>query len=367
MLFYNFFFNVIVSAKTVPQQRHFHRVVVFGDSLNDAGIASVSYQDQSGNNNWIQSQARHGSPVTNQNQQFLSPLWVNVLVKKLADAGRLDAGPLLWPVRLLHESANKKQQEDSVNVDYAYAGAGSGFGFLNDRSHMPFPLDVSGQCRQPGLFNGLSCIPGQLQQMTYFFKNHPDVDPSNLYIIWAGANDFFSNILKVPEIAKQNGRWLWIESFGMIWQTISTQMRPQSTGGLYYQRPVANVIEAARLLHQHGVNRDHMLVMGLPDMTLTPYLTEGLRDKAGLRVLIRIMSYLYNWQLRQNVSQYADFFSTYSLLTNIIHNNKHFIYHSVSCVDKKQLPFCKGFIFYDYKHITVAAGDVLASKVNDFL
>jgi phospholipase/lecithinase/hemolysin len=168
-------------------------------------------------------------------------------------------------------------------------------------------------------------------------------------------------------MAKQNNQLQWVAFLSMIQQTFSTQMRSQPTNGLYYERPIANTIEAARLLHQHGVNRYHIIVMGLPNMTLTPYLRSGLKNHSGLRQIIQVMSRLYNWQLRRHVSQYASFYSVYTLLNDIVGKKNQFIYHSVSCIEKKELPLCQGFIFYDHKHITVAAGQVLADRVYVFL
>lgn len=361
------FLVTMVSSIGFSHQLNFNRVIVFGDSLSDASIASSLCKDQLGNNYWIQAQVRHGAPITNKNKKNLSPLWVNDLVAKLARNGRIEAGELLWPVRLLHSSINKNQQEKDVNVSYAYAGSTTGFGFSNDRADTSFPADVSAECQQPGLFNGVSCVPGQLQQMTYFFRAHPVVDPSNLYILWAGSNDFFFNLQKVSSIAKQNNQWQWVSFFIMVQQNLSTQMRSQPIDGLYYYRPIANTIEAVRLLHQHGVNRNHIIVLGLPDMTLTPYLRSSLRNHSGLRRVLQIMSRLYNWQLRRHVSKYASFYSVYTLLDDINSEKNQFIYRSVSCVEKKKLPLCQGFVFYDHKHITVAAGQVLANRVYGFL
>ncbi len=189
---------IVVYSLTIPlifaQSVSFKNIIVFGDSLSDAG-SFILHDDDQGNNFWVKTSGKKGAPIVNQDEKTgLHPLWINFLVAQI-----ISDNPIIYPVRksqLLHLNPL------ADNLSYAWAGAETNFHYLNNAvTDVPYPLyndqhcDVTG----PGLISPEeACTPGVLRQVALYLQavnNKPN--SRTLFIIWAGGNDIFYNINKL--------------------------------------------------------------------------------------------------------------------------------------------------------------------------
>jgi phospholipase/lecithinase/hemolysin len=183
------FLQMAAHGKSTP----FSRIIVFGDSLSDTG-------------NFYHLTGGRLPPEPYFEGRFSDgPLWVEYLAEALG-------------MQLFAED------------DYAVAGATTGHDNLNN-----------------GVL-GLS-YPGMQDQITEFLMAHQagGADPDALYVLWAGANDFFVTLQSGGDPAALIG------------------------GG------ISNTVRAVQTLWQAGAR--NILVVNVPDLGLTPYgLASGLND-----------------------------------------------------------------------------------------
>ncbi len=153
--------------------------------------------------------------------------------------GRFSNG-LVWVEYL----AQSLEVEEGSLVNFAIGGATTGRDNFND---------IPGFVEFPGLLDQIDLFE--------FGLGGNQADPDALYIVWAGANDFFLD--------------------GPSWSTIANG--------------VSNTATAVERLHQRGA--EHILVVNLPDLGSTPF---GLsEDPFGLS----FASAFYNFVLDINLYQ----------------------------------------------------------------
>ena len=163
-----------------------------------------------------------------------------------------------------------------------------------------------------------------------------DADPAALYVVWAGANDFF----------------LLLGGVGSPEELIA--------GG------VANTVQAIQLLRQAGAR--HILVLNVPDLGLTPLgLASGMSD------VITAMVMVYNQTLAAALQALAaagtptihvDAFSVLQSMVN------HAADHGFTNVTEPALLVGADpaqFLFWDFVHPTTRGHEILAREALDQL
>ena len=157
--------------------------------------------------------------------------------------GRISNG-IIW----IEHLGMKQQLDPAEVVSYAFAGATTGRENEND--------DPANGVYFPGMQDELDLFELDL--------NGAPADPGALYIVWAGANDFFV--------------------FGPSVDTIAYG--------------VSNTVTAVQRLYQLGARR--IMVVNLPDLGLTPY-GRSTADPAGLSFI----SAAYNSTLEAALAELA--------------------------------------------------------------
>ncbi|HEY9694958.1 MAG TPA: SGNH/GDSL hydrolase family protein [Oculatellaceae cyanobacterium] len=253
-------------AKTVAQ--NFNEIYVFGDSLSDIGNMSQATQGYS-----------PPSPLYYKGRYSNGLVWVDYLASKLK------------------LTVNK-------NNDFAYGGATTG--------------------------NSTQAPLGLLTQIKRFRSNHSSANPKALYIIWAGANDYFRGA------------------------TDSTT-------------PINNLTLAVKSLSAAGAK--NIAVVNLPDLGNLP----GTRN-SQYSVLLTDVTNKHNSglvkslnnlrpQLRSDINiKYIDVNSLYK---QAISNPKKFGFKNVtqSCISRSRI--CANpneYLFWDGVHPTTAAHKILVES-----
>ena len=334
----------------------FNQVVFFGDSLSDASVASKAYPELSqGNSTW------EGAPVTNSNAEGLSPMWPNFITKLLVSGGYLSGSPLVWPVRLVGSRKQSLKDGPFLNINYAVAGAITSNGFINDENNGPYPVSSDKLCHRPGFFKTYACVPGVLKQLNAYLESvKGEPNPHALYFIWAGGNDIFDNLLIMSDIIEKKKVNKILEMYRLQKESLQSSLRLIQPQGSYYQ-PVRNLRLALQILHQKNVPASHIFIIGLPDLTLIPFFLENLKNHWVMRWLIASMMSRYNAALKKYSSGQANFIPTAGVLAGFQKNKKVFTDSIHSCLEDKRGPLCKGYLFYNEKHISVHAHQVLSS------
>jgi phospholipase/lecithinase/hemolysin len=252
-------------------------MVVFGDSLSDIGnlyaISGSSFPPD-------------------------PPYW----------QGRVSNGPV-WVEQL----AERLNLESTTENNYAVAGAMTGDGNFNER---PYRLNTD----LPGLADEITQFVGSL--------NGP-VDPDALYVVWAGANNFFDPANLTPE---------------------------------QVQQAIMETIAAVSTLRYYGA--EHILLGNLPDLGLTP---DG-RD-SGMGGPLTYFSIQYNQALQAALTAYGldvIYFDSFTSFNAVVDNPSIYGLSNVTaaCFDGAQV--CGNpdeYLFWDGVHPTTRGHQVLAEIV----
>lgn len=282
--------SLTLTASTVAQQRGdtpgngapFTGIVAFGDSLSDTG-------------NLFALTGGFPPPPYFEGRVSNGPIWIEYL----ANAMGLDSKSV---------------------VNYAFAGSTTGRDNENDG------LDFNDMVFED--------LPGVQDQLDFFEAdlNGKKADKRALYIVWAGANDFFVYGPSLPTVT--NG--------------------------------VGNTVIAVQRLYQAGARR--IMVVNLPDLGLTPF--GRLVDPFGL--LLSPLSTLYNASLDSALDELeAGGIETIridsaAVLKDIINNPDDFGFSNV--VDPfLPIGFLNGddpseFLFWDFVHPTTHGHFFIASE-----
>lgn len=361
------------AAKVKP---NFKNVIIFGDSLSDAGNPNGPNELKNGNNIWVRVKDKVGAPITNMDvdrDQHL--LWVNYFMEDFFD------GQSIYPashVKLLKLDPTKE------SIDYAWASAESGFRYINDTEYPPplyYPYnDAQCMTHGPGHINNLSaCVPSVERQIQFYLadvKNQPS--PDTLFIIWAGGNDIFNNtgkLLTSSETAKDNVA-KWLKSL-LSHLSISPSWNASPTWE-HLSRPISNILSAKDMLIRAGVSREQIYVIDLPDLSKTPAANNKTNGNPFILGILKIVTSAFNTNLRLALSYNvfnkmnlpaSHIYSANSLFKKIINNPLKYGFTNVkdSCVDNKKLPYCLGYLFFDDKHPTTMAGKLMGQELADYI
>lgn len=267
----------LLSLVFVPavSARPFTQLVVFGDSLSDSGNLF----------------AATGGAVPP------SPPYY---------AGRFSNGPV-WVEFLANELGVPVQ-------DYALGGALTGRVNLFDDPGIPAEF------------------PGVLDEIDIFLAlNGGIADPHALYVVWAGANDFF--VAPAP-----------------------TTIAPA----------VANLLSAVRTLADRGAR--HIVVPTMPDLGLTP---DG--RASGFSTQLTALSVAFNRALKNGLAVRdlrVTVVDIFRLFHEIVDHPAEFGFTDVTtaCLDLDPFSLCPNpdeHLFWDAVHPTTRGHEILADRIHD--
>lgn len=330
-------------------ESNFQQMIVFGDSLSDSGfminselprpLLTEDPLDRLGNNYWVRTEGKTGAPITSSldGDGNLRPLWTNYL------ANELNLGEV-YPLRIAKENG---VNDSGHTINYAFASALTGPDYIDDSipGHL-FPTNLN--CTEPGFDeqDNTACVPGLIKQVNLYLEDMAaQVSPDTLYIIWVGANDIFNGLVQ--------------------------QLDPEEI-----LRPVlTNHVAAIGTLLEVGVSPDQVLVIDLPDISMTPAARNIASELAGdndqaYAVLIQSMSELsqaFNGQLESVLADFKSvkLFSAAELFINIAADPQAYgIENDVGdCVADGRAPQCNGYIFFNDKHPTTIIHQIFAENL----
>jgi phospholipase/lecithinase/hemolysin len=222
--------------------------------------------------------------------------------------GRVSNGPV-WVEQL----AERLNLESTPDNNFAVAGAMTGDGNLNER---PDRLNTD----LPGLADEIAQFVGSLTG---------PADPDALYVVWAGANNFFD-----PE-----------------------NLTPEGAG-----QAIIETITAVSTLQSYGA--EHILLGNLPDLGLTP---DGLAS--GMGTLLTGFSIGYNQALQAALTGYGldvVLFDSFTSFNEVVADPSAYGLSNVTtaCFDGAQI--CGNpdeYLFWDGVHPTTKGHQVLAEIV----
>ncbi|WP_116962985.1 SGNH/GDSL hydrolase family protein [Fastidiosibacter lacustris] len=326
--------------------KSFDNIIVFGDSLSD----SAPPQTQVGNNYWVKPYGitdKIGAPITSEISLNypVRKTWLNYFIEQMD----LKSGKDLTLIKGLTPNSAYSQ-----NTSFAVASAETGDYYLTDTT---WGRDNNAKCVNGlGDYGHYNCVPGVLKQIDLYLKNVNDrPNPNSLFIIWAGGNDFYQNIIR---IATQNG------------QTLA--------------HPIDNIVKAVKRLMVKGVSVQNIYVLNLPDFSMVPgvrgLLDAHIKNKylyQGISVLISAVSQLYNTGLSVNLvlKTFGVFpanhvYSIDKLFLEVYFNKDEILQKlglnqsvKVTCVQMKETPLCQGFLFYNGIHPTTVVHQYLAKEL----
>lgn len=341
-------------------------MIFFGDSLSDVG-----------NNTWILMDGVVGTPIVNPDEQNRKYLWVNYLVEK-------KLGKFVYP----SNQPNLSPVND--NIDYAYASADSSNHYLNTDWPQKKPADpsINPLCTQPGLIKDetgtvtSTCTPGLLIQVDDYLKAvQYKPSPNTVIFIWSGANDllnYFTDYISHYVINK----------FSMPANSVLEDVAKQA---------VLNVNAAKQKLIDAGVSPENIYILNLPDLSRTPAIrdlskTSAIDASTGWKSKLKIwvlklygienienslsnltQDFNTNLQLQTDAEKYHIPVSHYvqinTQLNKIIADPSQYKLTNIdeSCVAKKEIPLCTGFLFYNKKHPTTYVNQLISDNVIDLL
>jgi phospholipase/lecithinase/hemolysin len=267
----------VLALSAVAFATSFSSIVVYGDSLSDNGNLYTAYP-------WFQ-------PF-----QPTPPYY----------AGRRSNGPVA--VEYL------AQRTGAPLVDYAWVGATTGKGNFVDGG-TPDAVGFSG-------------MPGM--RTAYDWTSGVPVDPSALYVVWGGPNDFF-------------------------------ELTNPADASMFIDRAVTDLLFLVNDLESRGA--EHILVPNMPDLGKTP---EGLADPATSFFLTQVTQGFNSALLPAVQHAGAQYFDTFSLFTDMVNDPAKYGFTNVTsqcfdgatvCADPDQ------YLFWDNVHPTTAAHSVVGSAM----
>lgn len=333
-----------------PQAKHFANVVVFGDSLSDS-----AYHGQGvGNNDWVKPSGitdKIGAPITSELSvnDPTRKTWLNYILAELPTS----AGDKFYNIKAL-----KPNMAFDHNASFATASAETGDYYLTDTT---WARDTNEQCiHGVGDYGAYNCVPCVLKQLQLYLANvHNKPNPKTLFILWAGGNDFYQNIVR---IASNNGQAL--------------------------AHPIDNIVKTVKILMQHGVPVANIYVLNLPNFSMVPALTNLVDEhihshimRQSVLAVISSILQMYNLSLQTNLvlQTLGEFpanhvFPIDRLFLDVYFNKANVLASigitkptDLTCADAKGLPYCNGFLFYNGMHPTTMVHRYLASQLLHYI
>lgn len=362
LILFFLFMTLILVINYWPYAKSAHgtqydNVIIFGDSLSDSAPMGMSEQ-LVGNNYWVTPHGitnPAGAPITSRvsvtNSDRLT--WVNYFVK----ATPFTTGHHFLGIRRNLGSLNPYYE----NISYAVASAETGDSYIDDISSSPWPVVTGNRCKSILDHNAYSCVPGLLKQVHMYLQDVKErPNKKTLFMLWAGGNDFYQNIVKVAGDDK----------------------------GESLSHPIHNTVKAVKLLMGHGISADNIYVLNLPNFSMVPAITslvEGNISNSVLRSMaltsISLISKGYNTWLKSDLvlSTWGKFSSSHVFEIDVlfleVYNNNDHLHQKLgitepaarTCVDGKKLPLCKGFLFYNDMHPTTNIHQYLAAQLQSYI
>ncbi len=330
----------------------YDNMVVFGDSLSDS--ADFYQGNEKGNNYWVKPAdilLPKGAPITSMisMQKPLRKTWVNYFL----DTGQIIKSKGLYNIHDLQPNTAYRH-----NSSFAVASAETGDYYTSDTN---WARINDNKCPEGvGDYGAYNCVPGVLKQVHLYLKNvnhHPN--PNTLFILWAGGNDFYQNIVR---LLTRNGQPL--------------------------AHPIENIVKSVRLLIKSGVPAQHIYVLNLPNFSMVPAV-QGLLSKhiqnqkvfdASLSI-ISFISDIYNLSLKTNLVLHtygkfspAHVFPVDKLFLSVYFNKDNIKKtlgldkaSNITCAQAQALPVCQGYLFYNSMHPTTAVHQYLAKVLQDYI
>lgn len=318
----------------------FENIIVFGDSLSDSSPMGYS-EKPAGNNYWTHAQgvkSPSGAPITSEisKQDVNRYTWFNYLIKNYEFHNNNQ--------KLAIKRELGKVDPYVENVSYAVASAETGDNYIDDKASAPWPVMPESKCEKSlGDYGSYSCVPGVRKQVRMYLDDVNDQPNENtLFVLWAGGNDFYQNIVKISGSSKEA-----------------------------LSHPISNIVIAVQLLLEKGVPAKNIYVFNLPNFSMVPAITTLVRNGVSgsfkqwaALTTISMVSKSYNTWLKSELvlATYGKFSPSNVLLIDDlflkIYNNKDDFHqklnitHNVAetCTDGEDLPLCKGFLFYNDMH-----------------
>lgn len=344
-----------VAPVPIPLRAHYHNVTIFGDSLSDA--ASLQRQDgEIGNNLFTQTDGVEHAPITSSidPQGTIRPMWPNVVVRQLDLEGNHPR--VVFPSRQIAQLGLSPLDD---NIDYAVAGALTGDNFIVSNANIrPGQDQTDNDCVVAGFQgeDGQFCVPGMLKQVKSYLQSvNFSVDPDTLFILWAGSNDILNGIVSLDILNDLTGTPPFITD------------------------AAANIREAVQELILAGASKENIVVIALPDLSVTPTAQLVADTIAGNKSLLRAviirkisgLSHSFNAQLSMALSteQMAtvNLFRVNAIIDGIIANPQGFDITNVtdSCALDNADPLCiqdDGFyLFFNGIHPSTQVHTILAT------
>lgn len=352
----------------------FTNVVVFGDSLTDAG-SLLAKEGDVGNNYWVAVNGKIGAPITNLDTATqLHPLWINYFVAQYF------SDKIIYPVR---SSKALQRHPASHNVNYAWASAETNANYLNDNvdAAQPYPPYNNANCKSfgPGLIAPKNaCVPGLLRQIDSYL-NDVNFRPNahTLFIIWAGGNDIFNNVAKFLNIT--HGEPKAEELINNVHKTLSFGFVTNQKDRLELSYPINNLLAAKDKLIAAGVSAEQIYIIDLPNLAKAPAAKILVKNNAALLKIFELVTTLYNANLRlalvYNVFNFHNLpathiFSVNDLFTKMQNDPQKYHLSNMqdSCTDVADaLPGCEGYLFFNEKHPSTHLGKIMGDEFANFL
>lgn len=377
VLIASIFVFTIPSTYAANYHHPYTNVIIFGDSLSDAGNpkGKLSEPEDVGNNSWVQVKGKVGAPITNldvKSNRHL--LWVNYFMNQYFD------GQNIYPASHV-KSLQLDPTKDSIS--YAWASAETGLSYINDAIY-PTPTfyahnDKNCMTHGPGEIGSKNaCVPSvglQIQRYLADVNNHPN--PHTLFIIWAGGNDILNNVGKLYT-ASAHAKASIKDKLKHLLSYLSINPTWSMSNPNAYSNPVLQILEAKDRLVKAGVSPKQIYVIDLPDLSKTPAAVDFAEGNSLLLGIMKVVTSTYNTNLRialaYNLFNKANLpsshiFSANEVFKRVINDPLKYGFINVkdSCVDKDNLPYCKGYLFFDDKHPTTMTGKLMAKEFADFL
>ena len=386
-------------------------VIIFGASLADAAPLNSPQAEAKGNNNWIpfcfpntsvcQKPYLTGTPISDRTNKYSSLFptglrinWSNFFTAKYFAKGYLVTYRQIVDARKTDPTAYADIND--YNVDFAYGSAETGNKYTDDlhgyaptMAYNPYvPNDTTTQpCTAPGwhhdpnnpLATATSCVPGVAQQIQeYLSLVQQKADPDNIYVIWAGANDIFSNIGKLLTLADEHKYLTIATTLPKLLYNCSILTSPTyvKVGNMEFSCPVNNLVLDVQTLINSGASAKNIYVIALPDLSLAPaasqypkILTKYLISKRTNDNLIKKLNALSKKRNIPNVNVYPTDKAFDQIAKNA--NQYGFTDTSDSCVAKNgnedpAVNNCNDYVFYNGKHPTGHAGQCIASGISNY-
>lgn len=225
-----------------------HHIVIFGDSLSDAGYANLTPRPKN----------------------------------KLATYSNGKVWPQYLSEMLLHKTITANNKFPVISGKGAYSsGTLDGYDFAAGGA----TTYGEGISFAPKYYQS----PSLIQQIALYPTEH-SVDPNNLYIIWIGANDLFRTY------------WAYRNNpLAMFFSMFSTGTKAMD-------------VVTQQILHLHELGAKHILVIGVPNIGLTPLLRKSIVGQLMYQIIVNHMDAL----LQRNL-HYLPFYVRYVDANKILH------------------------------------------------